>query len=349
MLADSRSVHTERFAKELRCQGCEVLVASIEKGHVSHFQLSRSTQSNTFTYVLSLPRLKRAVAEFKPDVINAHFASGYGFLLSLLRKRRGLPHVVHLWGSDILVAARRTPLHRFKVRRALRNADHVVADSRYLAEEAKALCTRRPISVIPWGIEERLLAYHRQDYAFNRPLKIIVPRAHEKIYNNIFIVTALAGLIRQRRIEVVFPTVGTLFESFCARAARLVGDKLRFYEPLPRESFIRFMASHDVYLSASNSDSSPVSLIEAMALGLVPVATDIPGVREWLGPENGFVFRGSDGVDLANRIGELVNSGDTFESMRRTNLEKVRRFGVFEKNMTSQIRLMNELRGDVAV
>jgi glycosyltransferase involved in cell wall biosynthesis len=38
----------------------------------------------------------------------------------------------------------------------------------------------------------------------------------------------------------------------------------------------------DLYLSASLSDSTSVSLLEAMASGAVPVVSDIEGNREWV-------------------------------------------------------------------
>src|SRR4029079_13645664 len=38
----------------------------------------------------------------------------------------------------------------------------------------------------------------------------------------------------------------------------------------------------EVYVSASRSDSTSQSLLEAMAAGALPVVSDIPGNREWV-------------------------------------------------------------------
>jgi hypothetical protein len=43
----------------------------------------------------------------------------------------------------------------------------------------------------------------------------------------------------------------------------------------------------EIYLSASRSDSTSVSLLEAMACGAVPVVSDIEGNREWVGEGDG--------------------------------------------------------------
>src|SRR6185295_18103430 len=50
-------------------------------------------------------------------------------------------------------------------------------------------------------------------------------------------------------------------------------------EPAP---LAELLGRAEVYLSASLSDSTSVSLLEAMASGAVPVVSDIEGNREWV-------------------------------------------------------------------
>ena len=54
----------------------------------------------------------------------------------------------------------------------------------------------------------------------------------------------------------------------------------------------------DLYLSASHSDGSSVSLMEALGCGLPVLVSDIPGNREWVTDgEQGWLF--PDGDDAA--------------------------------------------------
>jgi glycosyltransferase involved in cell wall biosynthesis len=56
-------------------------------------------------------------------------------------------------------------------------------------------------------------------------------------------------------------------------------------------------------VSASHSDGSSVSLLEAMACGKPVVVSGIPGNREWVTPEeNGWLFPDGDAASLADRI-----------------------------------------------
>ena len=343
LLADSVAFHTERIATELRRQGCRVMVASLEHGRMHHFHLARRGPIRFLHYTLAASQVRRLIERFQPDIINAHFASGYGHLAALARGRRNLPILLHLWGSDILIVPNKSPLHRLKTKRALQAADFVLGDSTYLIEAASKLHCLKQSRVIVWGVEKACLGFHRESYALNRPLKVIVPRTQARVYNNEFILRALRPLIEDGRLRLTFPDFGPLAADFRRVCGSLVGRGVELYERTPRRGFMPYVASHDVYLSASRSDSSPASLIEAMALGLIPVAADITGVREWLSDDNGFLFRQDDEAALRARIKSLIESGDTCERMRRRNLERVKNEALFEDNIAETIGIMRDL------
>ena len=343
LLADSRSFHTERFAHELRHQGCHVLVASVERGKMLHFHLVNKGGVQTKYYLKAIPRAHQIIRKFQPDIINAHFASGYGFLVALLKKFKTIPRVLHIQGSDVLLVPHMSRLRHYKVVKALKEVDCVVADSIYLAAEAKKLTSLKRSEVIDWGIEEKYINFHKIDYALHSPLKIIVPRPHEKVYNNPFIVKALEPLIKEKKIEITFPEFGSLLPEFQDACSDYLGGGITLYKKMPRGQFMQFMSWFDVYLSASLSDSSPISLIEGMALGLIPVAGDIPGVKEWLNPQNGFTFSFSEPKQLEMIISEIISNKNQNAEMHQGNLKEVQKRGIFEENMRKQIELMHQL------
>ncbi len=344
VLADSRAFHTERYVCELRHQGCHVLTASFERGTMHHYHLKHRGFVRQLDYKLGRPEIRTLVKRYRPDVINPHFVSGYGFAAALAGVRKYAPLFIHLWGSDILLVPHKSWLHRFKVAYALRSADFVCADSTYLLEAARGIKNFScGTAVIPWGLEEKYLDLHKKDFVPKTPLRVLVPRSHEEVYDNLFIVHALAPLIVADKIRLTFPDFGTRRKQFSEEALDIVGDRLHYYSRLPRPDFMKLMAEHDVYLSNAISDSSPASLIEAMGLGLVPVVADIPGVREWLGPENGFRYRRGAKEELAQVIDGMHVSHETLRQMRRKNLELVRERGLFEKNMAKTIGIMRSL------
>ena len=344
LLADSRSYHTERYMKYLQQEGCDILLASIERGGLDHHPLpSIRHLPSTLSYAIATGSVQELIGKFQPQLINAHIASGYGYLMS--RLSTNLPRVLHLYGSDILIVPKRSYLRKIKVSLALKKADVVVADSAFLLEEAEKLSNLESTAVIPWGIEKELLTFHKSDYTLGKPLKILVPRMHEPVYRNDFILDALSELINTDTIELTFSMHGSQYDFFRRKANSLCGDRVKFYEPMERREFIKYMSGFDIYLSASISDSSPVSLLEAMGLGLIPVVAMIEGIDEWISTESGYSFTHNNPMQLTRIIGNLCETGNKHEAMRLANRQTIEERAIFEENMNQQLLMFQKALG----
>lgn len=344
LLSSVGSFHTERYYNELTRQGCEVLLASVENGSIEHTPLVRMTGLANIDYYLSIGRVKKLIAEFQPQVVCAHYACGYGMLAARAMKNISLPLVLVLWGSDVLIVPKRSAYQRGKTVTALKRADLVYGDSHYLLDQAAKLHSMRKSAVAQWGIEREYLSLHKKNYDLSKPLRIIVPRLQEPVYNNSFIIEALSDLLKDGNVKLTLAGFGSRLETIKLECTRF-GDAVTFYPKQTRTDFLKLMAEHDVYLSASRSDSSPVSLIEAMALGLIPVAANIDGVHEWLTDATGLLFPQDDKTALLNTIKKLVDDDNAYEQMRISNLELVKERAIFEKSMAEQIATMKEMAG----
>jgi glycosyltransferase involved in cell wall biosynthesis len=83
-------------------------------------------------------------------------------------------------------------------------------------------------------------------------------------------------------------------------AARLPAGRYRFVGLLAPGELAGWLGRAELYLSASRSDSTSQSLLEAMAAGALPVVSDLAGNREWLGAgEGGRLFAVGDATALA--------------------------------------------------
>ena len=343
VLGDSRSFHIERYLPELRRQNCEVLLASLEAGRIEYFQLKWRGPIRQLHYRLAVPELRELLSNFKPDIVDAHFASGYGHLAALALEGMSTPLIVHLWGSDILIVPKKSFLHKMKTVKALKNADAIVADSEYLLNEARKLAPLKQTLVSPFGIERKYLELHKKSYEFSHPLKIIIPRPHEEVYNNLFVLKSLSPLLKAGQITLTFPDFGTLNIEFKFQYRALNVSGVSFYRQCEREEFLKLMSVHDVYLSASRSDSSPVSMIESMALGLVPAAAKIPGIEEWAKDSGALTFEQDNSTELVAVINRIISEGDSLGVMRTNNLERVRKDALYENNIAARVDLMRQL------
>jgi glycosyltransferase involved in cell wall biosynthesis len=80
-----------------------------------------------------------------------------------------------------------------------------------------------------------------------------------------------------------------------------VTDRVRFTGYI--ETMPDALAAGDLVVSVPASDGAPMSLIEAMAVGLPVVGSDLPPYREWLKPGvTGVLWSGDEVTDLADAI-----------------------------------------------
>ena len=348
MLGDGCSFHVERMLVELTKQGQEASLASLEHSELVNYSLTRRGPLPSLHYTLAASQVSEIAREISPHLLYAHYATGYGHLAALANVGIGLPVVLNIWGSDILIVPRKSTLHKAKAVRALRSASFVVSDSAYLLDEAQKIAPFEKSAVIPWGVEQEFLNFYDEGRNRSGPLKVIVPRAHEEVYDNLFILRAMADMVVRKEIELTFPAFGSRVASFRNEAERLTGGKISFYDRLNRHEFMQFYSGFDLFLSNSSSDSSPASMIEAMGLGLTVVARDIPGVREWLCPESGYLFAEGDESQLRAIVQKLRTRGKDDSERRCENRIRVLKEAVFEENIGSQIEIMRKLVAGVA-
>ena len=103
-LGEAASIHTIRWVNSLSKQGIEVILVSL-RGQTSKIDgIDKKVKviylpfGTKLGYYLNIYSLKKIISKEKPDIINAHYASGYGTLgrLSGFKKK-----LLNVWGSDV--------------------------------------------------------------------------------------------------------------------------------------------------------------------------------------------------------------------------------------------------------
>ena len=93
-------------------------------------------------------------------------------------------------------------------------------------------------------------------------------------------------------------------------------DRVHFAGQVESERLPEYYRAADLYVSASHSDGSSVSLLEAMACGLPALVSDIPGNREWVEPQaNGWRFPDGDAEALAQGLIDACHSRDAMREL----------------------------------
>ncbi len=298
-LADASLVHTTRWVNALAARGHDCVLLSVERGFGLDARFEplppRAHLPRFARYSLAVPRAARILRAFAPDVVNAHFLPNYGWMAA----RAGLhPLVLTALGSDILTVPQRSALHRWRTRYVLAHCDAVTSDAMMLTQAIVAFgFPIDRILTVPLGVEaERFATVAERPAA---PIVILSTRRLEPLYDVATLVRAFARLdasVRQR-FELCIAGNGSETEPLQRQAAPVSARFLGWLSQTQLDAQLR--AAH-LYVSTSTSDSTSVSLLEAMAAGCFPIVSDIPANREWIASEaHGLLFPCGDDAALA--------------------------------------------------
>ena len=237
-------------------------------------------------YVLKIPRARRLIRRLRPDVLHAHFATSYGLLGLAVGVR---PFVVTAHGSDVLVSPR-NPVMRALVSRVLRSADLVTVPGDHVRHAVETLLGGRPqeIMTLQYGVESARLAQlgerARRERTDGGPLRIVTARPLKPLYRTELVIQAaalLAGRGRDCRLDMAGdgPERGRLESLVRGLGAEAL---VTLHGNVPGPAAERLIAEADVYASMAASDGVSIALLEALALGPVPVLNDIGANRAWV-------------------------------------------------------------------
>jgi glycosyltransferase involved in cell wall biosynthesis len=127
--------------------------------------------------------------------------------------------------------------------------------------------------------------------------------------------------------------------SIARRAIVFVGD-------VDHQRMPALLRDHHLYVSTSLSDTTSVSLLEAMACGLFPIVSDIPANREWIEDGvNGCLVPVQQPMKLAMTIIDAWKDPSFRDRAVHANFELVRDKAEWNANMRAVRELFERLAG----
>jgi glycosyltransferase involved in cell wall biosynthesis len=306
-------------------------------------------------YFLNVPFLRCLLNQIKPDLVNAHRASGYG---TLTRLSGFHPFVLTIWGNDIYDFPTRSPLARYLASAALQSADKVCSTSYAMARRAYEICTDiSDLSVVPWGVDTigfspRKIAAD-QDVITVGTVKTMSPKYGIDLLIRAFAIVQSRLAIQQSeyagRIRLLIVGDGpkrTKSEEFMSRLKFLgrtvayatdelqnlkaladqvgVGHLTTFLGALPYENVPDVLRKMDIFAAPSRVESFGVAVVEACACGLPVAVADVGGLPEVVVPgETGLIFRGEDVDALARSLEQLITQPALRERLGQAGRKRV--------------------------
>ena len=350
-LGDAQSNHTLRWVQYFAEAGHSVSLLSFQKMQVVHpkinfIQLTLPARLQGIRYLSTVRKvIRNSLTKIKPDIVHAHYISGYGHFAWLSGFR---PYVLTAWGSDLFLDKKRSSTSQLLTRLALTSAALVTADSNDLIRTAKKLGAKPShIYNIQFGVDTELFrpqlstADLRQRLKIPEHKKIILsPRGLQPGYNIDQIVRAFALLYAHtQNIHLLikdFNSPPKFREEIDLLVKELnITGGVSFLNAV---AFSELPALHnlaDVEVSIPTSDGTPVTVLEAMACGALIVACDVPSLREWITDgENGWLVDPTNLQQIAQAISNALELAPSIRNkIQQKNVEIVMQRGNHQTNM----------------
>ena len=232
---------------------------------------------------------RRAVAEFRPDIVYTPWTYPDGWAAVRLAREAGLPAVVKVLGSDLRTLDE-FPGRRARTAETLRLADAVVTVSQDLATRAAELgADPARVRVIYSGVDRRTFAPGDRaaarravglpDDGTRHLLAVgnLVPiKGHDVLLDALARLPAEVGPWRLHLVGG-----GVRRDALAGQAARLgLADRVAFHGPRPHAELPDWFRAADLFVLPSRSEGVPNVFLEAAACGAPIVATAVGGVPE---------------------------------------------------------------------
>ena len=315
-LTRGQSPHDLRFTRALAQTPHQVFVACLETQTASPWpagitevkKVEPVTGNFWETFSPRVKQVRRIIEVVKPDLIHAGPIQEIAFWVVVAKFH---PLVSMSWGSDLMRQAESSLWNRWVTRYTLGYSDVLVGDCDCVGQKAASFgFSLDRYKKFPWGVdlEHFILAGSanlRTSLGWQDKILLLSNRSLEALYGVDVIVNAF---IQARQTN---PDLRLLLYGRGSQE-----EKLRqTLQNSGNEPYVHFggfaeydqlpdvYRSADLYLSASHSDGSSVSLMEALACGLPVLVSDIPGNLEWVREgENGWLFRDGSADELAQKI-----------------------------------------------
>ncbi len=293
----------------------------------THFRAGRKNADgfdvNWALAQLQLPlRFRRAIANEKPDIIHINTAFEPRAIVRdlILAKAAGRkrPVVVHVHGGRFVLNEFSNSTLASLARNLLRTASRVIVLSDAEAGGIRKLVPELKPTILPNAVAAESFAVVEREWQTKNI--IYLGRLHEA--KGLDDIVESCRMLGAQGFKFKFSCYGAGpdQERFVSAMSQMLGENFHFGGVVSGEEKVRAFSSADIFLMPSRFEGLPLSLLEAMAAGCIPIVSNrgaMPSVVE--DGRNGFLVEPGDLTQILGKLKFLLSENETSWNAIREN------------------------------
>lgn len=357
-ISSARNIHTIRWANAMSLRGHEVFVLSCagdmpedQKFYDDKIRLIELKYQAPLGYYLNARKVKKLVKKEAFDIVNVHYASGYGTLGRMARLKHAL---LNLWGSDVYLFPYSGRLQLSVIKKNLKYYQYIASTSYCMAEQARKFVKRDDIYITPFGVDTNLF---KPISGLKDPDIILfgTVKALEKIYGIEDTIKAFIKLFHKLQLEGKTELASKLRYHIYGKGEqknhlqRLIDDEgmsniIKLCGYVNHKELPNILNQFTVFCCTSLSESFGVAAVEAMACGIPVVVSDADGFAEVV--ENnvtGLVVPKHNIDAIADGMYQLLMNREMRDSFGAAGIQRVKKLYDWNQNVQNMLEIYRKV------
>lgn len=371
-LAEINNVHTRRWIQYFAGLGHEILVLSdnLPDNIIPHVKIIRP-EMNLFTKILAFkihPKpygnysfkwipYRKEVNKFKPDIVHAMEALGYGLTMALCGS---YPKILTPWGNDIFYDPFHSKIAGFHVRKALKAATIISTNHPTLGDYLQEAfhTPKDKVKCFSWGIDLKIFNPHKQKKAremrnylkipYNVPV-VMSNRTLAEYWGSREIMNAIPLILKESpkmhfivirgsgREEFYKEMISFLKRHGADKNVRIINEKIS------PEKMAGLLNLSDIFVSVPYTDLLSVSVLEGLACGAIPVVSDLAAYKNRIvDGVNGFFVPLKDAPAISDKVLHIIKNIKMRNKIQEKNWRIIRENDNWEKCAPKMISIYEE-------
>lgn len=358
LISAGNSIHTRRWATALAQRGNEVHVIFCSN-HAFDFNSIQDAKvvgkklrfPAPFGYYLNAFELRRYIKKNKFDVVNVHYASGYGTLGRLAGQKHAL---LNIWGSDVYEFPYQNKFNYLTIRKNLSYYKYLASTSNCMAKQTNGIIGKdRAIYITPFGVDTARFAPNTT--VSKVPVRIGTVKTLNPKYGIDISIRAFAECVRMLqqagREELVesiqYEIYGKGDEEAALRALTDelgLSDKVFFKGYVENSLLPEVLNRFTIFCCTSRQESFGVAVVEAMSCGVPCVTSDAFGLAEvMVDGETGRIVPREDVQATAAAMYALLTQDKELKNCAKQARARVEELYDWNDNVSTMLRIYEEI------